>query len=652
MSGELIGREFRSYVITSLLGLGGMAEVYLARQTSMDRMVAIKVISTAFSRDPDFRARFDQEAHTIGALEHPHILPVIDYGEEDFGAFLVMRYVEGGTLEDRLQSGPLPLDETHDMLGKLAAALDYAHSKGVVHRDLKPSNILLDEENNPYLTDFGIAKILQSAKKLTQTGMTVGTPAYMAPEQWRAEDIGPSTDLYALGIILYEMVTGDQPFKADTTFGYMHKHVYDQPDPPRQFIHTLPEAAEAVILRAIAKLSESRFPSGRAQSDAFGRAIQSSAPTRPAPPSLDQLLDATSVAATFIATEPHAAPGKAALEAMDATQIVDTGARPASRSRQNLRIIAAFLVIGIVVTGALLLGSGALGGGATTTDEPATELAIVASATSLPQDTETPVPTASETPRPPTNTSTSTSTPTCTHTPTQMPTWTPTFTPIVIIDATVIVLLPTWTPVMPTPTSTWTPSPTSTPGIVSCAGLLPSQLVPGDEGMVNDQDERPLNVRASAGLSGAQIGQMQIRDQFDVLEGPTCRDGYAWFRVRQQSGGLTGWIAESGEGDYYVVPLVNGQPIRAECPDIMPTRLSVGAQARVDTPTDLPLRFRSGPGSSADLLGLVAEGTRITILRGMVCADGYSWWQYETSDGLVGWSSEANNDSYFISPLP
>ena len=171
--GELDGRAFRSYEIIRELGRGGMAVVYLGRQTTMDRLVAIKVIAAMYSTEADFRARFDQEARTIARLEHPHILPVIDYGEEDFGAFLVMRYVDGGTLEARLKTGPLLFDEAYDMLGKIASALDYAHARGVVHRDLKPANILLDSTNNPYLTDFGIAKILQNTTQLTRTGAAV-----------------------------------------------------------------------------------------------------------------------------------------------------------------------------------------------------------------------------------------------------------------------------------------------------------------------------------------------------------------------------------------------------------------------------------------------------------------------------------------------
>ena len=198
--GELDGRTFRSYEIIRELGHGGMAVVYLGRQITMDRLVAIKVIATLYSTEDDFRARFDQEAHTIARLEHPHILPVIDYGEEDFGAFLVMRYVDGGTLEARLKAGPLRFDEAYGLLDRVASALDYAHSRGIVHRDLKPANILLDSEANPYLTDFGIAKILQNTTQLTRTGAAVGTPAYMAPEQWKGEPVGPFTDQYALGV--------------------------------------------------------------------------------------------------------------------------------------------------------------------------------------------------------------------------------------------------------------------------------------------------------------------------------------------------------------------------------------------------------------------------------------------------------------------
>ncbi len=193
-------------------------------------------------------------------------------------------------------------------------------------------------------------------------------------------------------------------------------------------------------------------------------------------------------------------------------------------------------------------------------------------------------------------------------------------------------------------------TPTQSEARVSCPGMPPSLIGPGDIGFVSDEDPRPVNVRSAPGLSATRIGQLPVLARFTVLEGPTCRDGHPWFRVRSANGRLTGWIAESGEGIYYVLPLSGGQPVSQNCPGVMPTRLRVGMEAVVDTPTGLPLRMHDEPGSSTPVTALIPDGTPVTILAGMVCMDGYSWWQYRTVSGRVGWSSEADDNSYFLAP--
>ena len=215
------------YRIISQIGQGGMATVYKAYQPSMDRNVAVKVLPGQLAQSPEFTQRFQQEARIIAKLEHAHILPVFDYGESDGIAYFVMRYLEAGTLKDKMQAGrPLPLKEIDRLFTQLADALSYAHSLGVVHRDLKPANALIDSRGNLFLTDFGIAKILESASpRLTQTDAIMGTPAYISPEQAQAQKVDQRSDIYSLGIILYEMVTGQVPFTADTPLAVILKHV-------------------------------------------------------------------------------------------------------------------------------------------------------------------------------------------------------------------------------------------------------------------------------------------------------------------------------------------------------------------------------------------------------------------------------------------
>jgi serine/threonine protein kinase len=206
-----------------------MATVYKAYQASVDRYVAIKVLPSQLAESKEFAARFHQEARIIAKLEHPHILPVFDYGESDGVAYFVMRYLDAGTLKDRMETGrPLPFNEIDRIFTQLTDALSYAHGHGVVHRDLKPANALIDSQGNVFLTDFGIAKLLESASpRLTQTDAIMGTPAYISPEQAQSQPVDQRSDIYSLGIILYEMVTGGVPFTADTPLAVLFKHISD-----------------------------------------------------------------------------------------------------------------------------------------------------------------------------------------------------------------------------------------------------------------------------------------------------------------------------------------------------------------------------------------------------------------------------------------
>lgn len=274
-SDPLLSRTIDHFQIIERLGRGGMSTVYRARQLSMDRDVALKIMRAELAEDPQFLARFEREARVIASLEHPRILPVHDYGHAEDTFYLVMRLVEGESLRDRLMRGPLSLQACNHLLDQIASALDYAHSKGVIHRDLKPNNVMLDEMDNAYLMDFGIAKLMATTHQITQSGMVMGTPAYMAPEQWRGEAVNNATDVYALGIMLYEMLTGSQPFEAaDTPFTLMYKHLNDQPPSICEAHPEVPAAVESVIRRAMAKRAEDRFPSAGEMAHALSLALE------------------------------------------------------------------------------------------------------------------------------------------------------------------------------------------------------------------------------------------------------------------------------------------------------------------------------------------------------------------------------------------
>ncbi len=282
-SDDLINQRLGQYELKSLLGRGGMATVYLARQASMDRDVAIKVMAKELSDDEQFVARFEHEAQLIASLQHPHILPVIDFGHEGKLIYIVMQLVRGGSLDDRLRKGALTLNTASRMLGQISSALTFAHEKGIVHRDLKPNNVLLDERNNTYLTDFGIAKMLAGTSKLTATGNILGTPAYMAPEQWRGEPVDARTDIYSLGVMTYEMVLGRLPFSGETPYTLMYKHFNDAPPPPREINPSLNPVIEVVILRALSKNADERYQSAEEMAEDFDNAVRGLSPVTRAP---------------------------------------------------------------------------------------------------------------------------------------------------------------------------------------------------------------------------------------------------------------------------------------------------------------------------------------------------------------------------------
>ena len=225
---DLSGQIIKGYELHERLGAGGFGAVYRAHQTTVNREVAIKIILPGFAAQPDFIRRFEIEAQLIARLEHLHITPLYDYWRDVDGAYLVMRYLRGGSLRDALEDGGFALETTGLLLDQISSALALAHRQTVIHRDLKPGNILLDEEGNFYLADFGIAKdTSQLTEELTAADAVVGSLDYLSPEQARSEPVTPRTDIYSLGVVLYEVLTGQHPFKDVSSVERLYKHIND-----------------------------------------------------------------------------------------------------------------------------------------------------------------------------------------------------------------------------------------------------------------------------------------------------------------------------------------------------------------------------------------------------------------------------------------
>ncbi|MEO8606864.1 MAG: protein kinase [Chloroflexota bacterium] len=288
---NMIGKKIDDFMIEERLGQGAMAVVYKAFQSSINRHVALKVIrlDEGQGQAEEFRRRFALEAEVIARLEHIHILPIYAYGINDEMAYLAMRWLRGGSLSELLRHDGVSMDRAADLFKQVASGLSYAHAHGIIHRDLKPSNIMLDDAGNAYLTDFGLAKLTESSGEITKSGTIVGTPAYMSPEQLRGDPLDHRSDIYSLGVILYNMVAGRLPFDTSSSdlVSIIYQHLEKPPTPPSEFNPDCPPQVEDVIMTALQKDREQRFNSAddmaRALNLALGRPGSSDSISAPIP---------------------------------------------------------------------------------------------------------------------------------------------------------------------------------------------------------------------------------------------------------------------------------------------------------------------------------------------------------------------------------
>jgi serine/threonine protein kinase len=575
----MIGSKLGPYELLEEIGHGGMATVYRAYQPSMDRYVAIKVIRNAIRQDSKSLDRFTREAKLVAKLEHPHILPVHDYDATNDPPYIVMRYLPTGTLKDIMERAKLSFSEVIFLMSQVSSALDYAHRQGVVHRDIKPSNIMVDSDGNAFLTDFGIARIIEAAEGLTASGAAIGTPGYMAPEQGIGNPVDSRADIYALGVMLFEMLSGKMPFSAETPMGVILKHINDPVPQITLQNPDLPSGINAILQKAMAKNPNDRYATAselsRALSSSLGVTAEASSPD------LRQIAQETNLSIEQARQERSPQPPTAPLKpvpvatvpvplanaqptsARSAGPVTPAMPRPDTGTGQSVPqaavnggIIGALVAIVLL----LLIGGGVflfLGSRNTTDVNPTLTMlaqtqvafafqttqnaAATLTATNLVKPTEKPSATSTVVP--------------ATLLPTTVP---PTIiSPTLVAAATTSVLLP---PTAAPISSTALPTVALVASTMKCDGFnKPSRLNVGMQGRVLPDQDNIVNskpARPSLDPSSENVGTIPAGGQFQIVDGPVCAESIIWWQVTYRA--VRGWTGE-GEGVNYWVEPVTGQ---------------------------------------------------------------------------------------------
>ncbi len=340
------GTRLGSYVVQDFLGQGAMGVVYRAYHASLERPAAVKILQ-GLAPDADSVARFRREAQSIGRMRHPNVLNVFDYGEFEGSPYMVVEFVEGGSLAGRLKQAPIDREAALRYLSGIGDALDYAHSLGIVHRDVKPANVLIGSHDAPILADFGLAKLLQGSSVKSMTGVTTGTPAYMAPEQVTGSQVGPAADRYSLAVMAYEMLTGSLPFNGENVLEVLYAHVHREPDPCSKLNPSLPTKVDEVVLRGMAKDPAARWESCASFVAALKSSLGEAAPAPVAAASTIRMAPPIPIVAE------HAVVAKP-VAAAAATVAVQPPARKRSR-RPLLFAIGAVVLVLLLLTGGVLV---------------------------------------------------------------------------------------------------------------------------------------------------------------------------------------------------------------------------------------------------------------------------------------------------------
>ena len=701
----MIGTRLGQYEIIEELGKGGMATVYRAFHPAMERFVAVKVIHRAMATDAAGLERFKLEAKLIATLEHPHLLPVYDYAAAGDLPYIVMRYLEGSTLKDVIDSHiRLPMNELVFLMRQIASAVDYAHRRNIIHRDIKPSNIMIDHDGNAYLTDFGIARIMNQ-KGVTQTGFTVGTPGYMSPEQGMGrDDIDSRTDIYALGVMVYEMATGAAPYSGDTPMAIMWRHIQD-PIPSAKDVHSeLPEDFDEVMEKALAKEPQDRYQTAGDFAAALSKLVvtaeASAQPKRlqtiasEAIRHIQSKRDESRIQELMHEFEGTRSSGMQSLSRMaqkvtmedKPTEVDSEPALPdavATRKRSSglvWAVVAVIAVIAIVAVG-FVVNRNQQSANVTATAVIMALMAENETATERARPSETSTP--SDTPIP-SDTATATETPLPTETPLNVAIAQaqreldvrlgpganfPVIDTLVMDDVLEITGINEdgdWYQVLLTDGSRgWIPI---SRAFISVRGTIDEITIaqaPTLTPTLTDTPSPTATATASSTPTATPTPTATDTPTSTATETSTATDTPTDTATFTPT--YTATPLPSSTATNTITPLptdtpsrtprptrtprpnVTATPTSIACAGTLPSRLYIGINGQVVPIGGLANRYRSEPNLGSDILGTIPEGGVFVVLDGPVCNNGFVWYQVNYG-GRIGWTAEASQDEYWIEP--
>jgi serine/threonine protein kinase len=631
MSGDITGQVILNrYRVDAFIEAGGMGAVYRIWDLARNVPLAMKVLHEDLKDDPSVWKMFQREAEALKKLAHPHIVPFYGLFETPAFAFFLEHYVDGYSLKHILHTrkgSPMSISEALIILKTLCASLGYAHINGIIHCDIKPGNVLIDKSGSVFLTDFGIAR---HALSTTTTMASAGTPAYMAPEQIGGEPVTPATDVYALGILLFEMLTGRRPFLGSEPESEDYGPSTDQriyyaqlslmPTNPARINPQVPDALGRVVLKAMQKEPAQRYSS---TAEMLLAACQAAGfDSNRLPDHLGQNTPGMQPAQPVY--QPPNMPATIYSSATPSDYPVNQPAPVISQSRRKWPVIlaagigvACLALVALAVLGAVLwkgYNTAVSGTQITRTAavEPGTTLSLTREASSPTQPAATATSNQNTAPLSPTITRAA-------PTPAR-PTLTPT-------EDTAGFLAPPYQPI---------------PGCASSHIHLKDWVLitygGGRNSLRSTPDTHPKDNK---------IGVIEPGELIYVIEGPVCNYGWLLWKVKTATG-LEGWTPETDGKGFFLEPF----PSWEACPNSPRSLLHKDDQAQVTLYPPQANRVRSDPGLSGTRIGSIDPGKKVAILDGPRCADGYVWWQVRSEDGLTGWTAEAEKDTYFLVPVP